>query len=79
MLLESGGPFFCGAGLTTCDLSFYAIATGLQDGTFCDGISPTVLAGTPTLLALVDRISAHPKVADWNARGGGGGLWLPRV
>ena len=77
VLLRGSGPYFCGQGMTTCDLSFYCIATGLRDGSFCDGVSPNVLAATPALLALVDKIASHPQVADWNARGGNGGLWPP--
>jgi glutathione S-transferase len=79
ILLKSDGPYFCGHALTTCDLSFYVIAAGLLDGTYCEGIWPNVFAGTPKLLALVDLISAHPNVADWNTRGGGGGLWPPKI
>jgi glutathione S-transferase len=60
--------FFCGDTMTICDLSFYVLGTGLQDGTYVPGLSTGVMDGCPRLLALLKRIGGHPRVAEWNAR-----------
>eukprot|EP00928_Gymnodinium_smaydae_P093507 TRINITY_DN7771_c0_g2_i1.p1 TRINITY_DN7771_c0_g2~~TRINITY_DN7771_c0_g2_i1.p1 ORF type:complete len:231 (+),score=56.00 TRINITY_DN7771_c0_g2_i1:113-805(+) len=62
--------FFCGDALTICDLSWYVMASGLQDGSYCAGIPASVLDACPKLLALMRRVAAQPRVAEWNARGG---------
>ena len=69
-LARSGGPYLCGEAMTTCDLSFYVIGEGLVDGTYADGIKPSVMDAFPGLKALVVRISQHPKVVEWNAKHG---------
>ena len=68
VLSASGGPYLCGKALSICDLSFYVLGAGFRDGTYCDGIATTVLDNCPGLRALLDRIAAHPKVAEWEAR-----------
>merc|ERR1712062_483272 len=67
-LSSSGGLYFCGSQLTICDLSFYVYASGILDGTYASGISPSVLDGCPGLCSLVERVAAHPRVQEWNAR-----------
>lgn len=67
-LSNSGGPYFCGSQMTICDLSFYVYASGVLDATLAPGISATVLDGCPGLRALVERVRAHPRVQEWNAR-----------
>mmetsp|Transcript_61674 Transcript_61674/g.123632 ORF Transcript_61674/g.123632 Transcript_61674/m.123632 type:complete len:229 (+) Transcript_61674:2-688(+) len=69
-LSASGGPHFCGEQMTICDLSFYVYASGILDGTFVAGVSPSVLDGCPLLKALVRRIAKHPKVHEWEAQHG---------
>ena len=70
-----GGPYFCGAALTVCDLSFYVLAAGLLDGSFCAGIegAEALLDACPGLRALLEAVAAHPKVAEWNAMQHGNG------
>eukprot|EP00933_Yihiella_yeosuensis_P051891 TRINITY_DN49877_c0_g1_i1.p1 TRINITY_DN49877_c0_g1~~TRINITY_DN49877_c0_g1_i1.p1 ORF type:complete len:297 (-),score=39.24 TRINITY_DN49877_c0_g1_i1:11-826(-) len=63
-----GGPYFCGSRMTICDLSFYVYATGILDGSFVDGISPSVLNRFPKLISLVQRIEENPKVKEWNQK-----------
>lgn len=62
----SGGPYFCGERLTICDLSFYVLASGVLDGSYCEGISPSVLDGCQCLRELVGRVAAHPMVKAWS-------------
>jgi len=40
VLARSGEDYFCGSRITICDLSFYVLAAGLLDGTYCEGVSP---------------------------------------
>ncbi|KAJ1457397.1 hypothetical protein M885DRAFT_481216 [Pelagophyceae sp. CCMP2097] len=61
------GPFFCGAQLTTVDLSFYVMATGLADGTYCAGVSKKLLDECPKLKRLVAAVQNHPRVQSWAA------------
>jgi glutathione S-transferase len=61
------GPFFCGARLTTADLSFYVMARGFADGTFCAGVSKTLLEKCPKLQRLVAAVEDHPRVQSWAA------------
>ena len=69
VLSESGGPFFCGEQMTTCDLSYYVMGSGLVDGSYCEGIDATaLLRECPKLRGLVDAVRAHPRVAEWNER-----------
>ena len=42
--------------------------TGLRDGTYCAGLDTGMLDGCPRLLALLERVGAHPRVVEWNAR-----------
>jgi len=69
LLLQEGnpGPYFCGEVLTTCDLSFYCLAEGLTDGSYCAGVSRAVLGGFPALLELAARVGRLPAVRAWNA------------
>merc|ERR1712048_345977 len=66
VLTRSGDDYFCGSTITICDLSFYVLAAGLVDGTFCEGVAPQILEGFPKLLELHDRIANCPKVKEWN-------------
>ena len=59
-------PYFCGSMLTIADLKWYVVGSGFMDGTYCEGISKSILKNFPTLIALVDRISDHPRVQEWN-------------
>lgn len=68
VLARSGGPHLCGAALTVCDLDWYVMAAGLADGTYCDGVAPGVLDGCAGLRALAERVAAHPRVVEWEAR-----------
>ena len=71
-LAMSGGAFFCGESLTTCDLLWYVFATEVLDGTTAGiGIAPSVLDGYPALTALCQRVAQLPKVVEWNARSRG--------
>ena len=66
-LAKSGGDFFCGESLTTCDLIWYIFATEVLDGTTASiGIPPTALESFPALTALCKRVADQPKVAEWN-------------
>eukprot|EP00446_Apocalathium_sp_SHHI-4_P038590 CAMPEP_0177327642 /NCGR_PEP_ID=MMETSP0368-20130122/19004_1 /TAXON_ID=447022 ORGANISM="Scrippsiella hangoei-like, Strain SHHI-4" /NCGR_SAMPLE_ID=MMETSP0368 /ASSEMBLY_ACC=CAM_ASM_000363 /LENGTH=259 /DNA_ID=CAMNT_0018787727 /DNA_START=6 /DNA_END=785 /DNA_ORIENTATION=- len=67
-LKAAGGPYFCGERLTICDLSFYVLASGVLDGTYVDGVTPSVLDGCPLLKELIGRIAHHPRVKAWNDR-----------
>lgn len=60
--------YFGGGVLSTADLRWYVIGEGLLDGSYCKGVSPAVLASCPNLKALVERVGAHPRVVEWNAR-----------
>ena len=62
------GPFFCGAALTICDLSFFVIGEGLLDDSFCTGVkhADALLDDCPRLRALLAAVAAHPKVMEWN-------------
>jgi glutathione S-transferase len=59
--------YFCGGTLTTCDLQWYVMGSGLLDGTYCEGLEPAVLDGCPKLKQLIERVGELPKVAEWNA------------
>ena len=59
-------PYFCGSMLTIADLKWYVVGSGFIDGTYCEGISRNILNNFPTLIDLVDRISHHPRVKEWN-------------
>ena len=59
--------YFCGDALATCDLQWYVVGSGLRDGSYCAGISPSVLDATPKLVKLIDRIDRDPRVVEWNA------------
>lgn len=72
MLMASGGPYMCGSQLTMCDLSLYVLGRGLRSATgdpatdYCAGIAPSVLDHCPKLLALLEHVGKHEKVAMWN-------------
>jgi len=62
------GPYFCGSEMTHVDLLFYNLGSGLLDGTYCEGISPSVLTSAcPKLIELISLVNAQPKVQEWNA------------
>ena len=42
---KTAGPWFCGERLTTADVSFYVMAAGLIDGTYCEGLQVASLGG----------------------------------
>jgi glutathione S-transferase len=69
--LLGSDAYFCGSQLTICDLSFYVMATGFLDGSFCQGLLPSAKEGLldhcPGLARLVERIATHSRVAEWNA------------
>jgi hypothetical protein len=48
------------------------MTTGLIDGTYCEGLLPRakeqLLSECPRLGALVSRICANERIAEWNAR-----------
>eukprot|EP00729_Bicosta_minor_P005666 gene5666-35614_t len=77
MVQQSGGPFLCGNVMRTCDLMLYGMVSGLLDGSYCSGIQRSVLDECTAVAGLVHRVANHPKVLDWNARGGKGGVWIP--
>ena len=60
------GDYFCGEQMTTVDLLFYCLGDGVIKGTYCDGISPSVIENNPKLLQLVRNVDKHPKVMEWN-------------
>ena len=72
VLTASGGPYMCGSKLTTCDLSVYVLGHGLRSAghvpktDYCAGILPSVLDGCPKLVALIELVRRHDKVAAWN-------------
>jgi glutathione S-transferase len=68
MVRATAGPFVCGAALTIVDLTIYVLITGLQDGTFCEGILPEVVEQCPSLLNLVDQVARVPEVVEWEAK-----------
>ena len=59
-------PYFCGTTLTIADLRWYVVGSGFMDGTYCDGISESILNKFPSLIKLVQRVGNHPKVEEWN-------------
>ncbi len=67
-LHASGGPYLCGEALTIADLDAFVMIDGIQDGSYCAGVSADVLRGCPGLLELRARVEAHPRVKEWNAR-----------
>eukprot|EP00931_Biecheleriopsis_adriatica_P066874 TRINITY_DN41114_c0_g1_i1.p1 TRINITY_DN41114_c0_g1~~TRINITY_DN41114_c0_g1_i1.p1 ORF type:complete len:251 (-),score=54.88 TRINITY_DN41114_c0_g1_i1:73-798(-) len=68
VLTSSGGPYFCGKQLTTCDLSFYVMAKGIQDGSYIEGVSPKTLSACLKLLELVQHLDELPQIKKWNQR-----------
>ena len=58
--------YFCGDQLSTCDLSWYVMCTGLQEGWYCSKVPPSVLDGCPNLVKVAKRVAEHPKVLKWN-------------
>jgi glutathione S-transferase len=63
--LSSDGPFLCGASLTIADLQLYVVASGLLDGSHCEGIKPAILEGCTRLREIVKLVGEHPRVAQW--------------
>ena len=66
-MVSSGGPFLCGSTMTVADLSLYVLMCGIQDGSFCSGVSPNVLNSCPYLLELLQRVAHIPEVAMWES------------
>ena len=58
--------YFCGSKLTIADLKWYVVGSGFIDGSYCEGVSKSVLNDFPTLIDLVDRIGHHPRIEEWN-------------
>ena len=44
---------------------------------WCVAVYQKVLDECTAVAGLVHRVANHPKVLDWNARGGKGGVWIP--
>jgi glutathione S-transferase len=61
------GPFLGGAQLSVADLKLFVVLTPLLGGTI-DHIPPSTFKPFPKLLALVEAVKSHPKVAGWYAR-----------
>eukprot|EP00656_Telonema_subtile_P040085 TRINITY_DN45156_c0_g1_i1.p1 TRINITY_DN45156_c0_g1~~TRINITY_DN45156_c0_g1_i1.p1 ORF type:complete len:244 (+),score=43.27 TRINITY_DN45156_c0_g1_i1:92-823(+) len=68
VLVAAGGEWFCGKEISTADLSFYVMGSGMIDGSFCAGISQGVLDEFPKLTALIRRVSELPSVKSWEQR-----------
>ena len=68
MLVASGGPYLCGEVLTVADLNLYVLVTGLQDGSFCEGISGLVVSQCPALLKLAQLVASLPAVVEWESK-----------
>jgi glutathione S-transferase len=62
----SGGPYLCGNSLTTADLAFYVVASGLRDGTYCEGVGGEgVLAACPLLARVLELVGSEKRIAGW--------------
>ena len=64
-----GSPqFLCDHDLTIADLVLYTLVTGIQDGSFCDGLSTTAFPTSkcPKLMQIVQRIDNIEEVKLWN-------------
>lgn len=68
LVTHSGGPFLTGEHLTIADLTCHVMVDGILDGSYCDGVSPSVLDECEQLRALSTTLARHPKVVEWNAR-----------
>eukprot|EP00631_Chrysoreinhardia_giraudii_P003294 CAMPEP_0197424310 /NCGR_PEP_ID=MMETSP1170-20131217/25567_1 /TAXON_ID=54406 /ORGANISM="Sarcinochrysis sp, Strain CCMP770" /LENGTH=235 /DNA_ID=CAMNT_0042951789 /DNA_START=7 /DNA_END=714 /DNA_ORIENTATION=+ len=66
------GPYFCGASLAICDLSWYNMCIGLLEEWYCPGLPKTVLDACPRLIQLASRIHHLPAVRAWNEANGYG-------
>lgn len=66
-LEKFGGPYFCGARMTVCDLEFYVMGLGFLTECYVDGVKSTIMDGCPLLKQLVERVGNNPKVTEWNA------------
>eukprot|EP00658_Telonema_sp_P-2_P054566 TRINITY_DN43410_c0_g1_i4.p1 TRINITY_DN43410_c0_g1~~TRINITY_DN43410_c0_g1_i4.p1 ORF type:complete len:225 (-),score=30.78 TRINITY_DN43410_c0_g1_i4:94-768(-) len=64
VLGASGGRWCCGERMTAADISLHGLASGILDGTYCQGISPQVLDDCPLLCGLVRSVGKL--VADLN-------------
>jgi len=65
---EIRGPFVGGDALSVADLKLYVALRAYLRGTY-DHIPTDVLEPFPKLTALIAAVAAHPKVAEWDARG----------
>ncbi len=61
------GPFVGGAAISVADLKLFVALTPLLKGTM-DHVSPELFQPFKKLLALVEAVKTHPKVAAWYAR-----------
>lgn len=68
LVIDSGGPYICGTALSIADLSLYVLVQGLRDGSFCTGISTSVVDSCSHLLNLVSQIQSIPEVVAWENR-----------
>ncbi|CAK9032594.1 Glutathione S-transferase 1 (GST class-sigma) [Durusdinium trenchii] len=65
-LKKSGGPYFCGEDMMSCDISFYVMGSGLLSDNYAEGVKASVLDDCPLLTALIERVDNHPRVKEWN-------------
>ena len=59
--------FFFGSTPTTADFHWYIIGGGLMDGTYCEGLSTSVLDECPNLRKIIGNVGKLSRVAEWNA------------
>lgn len=62
---DRDGPWVCGQRLTVADIVSAVIVWGLEDGTYVNGIQPSVLHGRDALREHAARVSALPAVKRW--------------
>lgn len=69
LVTRSGGPFLTGEHVTIADLTCHVMVDGILDGSYCDGVSASVLDECAQLRNLSATLARHPKVVEWNERG----------
>ena len=62
------GEYFCGAQMSTVDLTWACMAQELLTEQYAQGISKNVLKDCPRLQQLAVRVQQHPRVVLWNAQ-----------
>ena len=65
---KGGGPFVCGKTMTIADLELYVMVEGIEDGTYCEGLSKSLLRECQNLRNAAGLVASHEKVAAWNAK-----------